>query len=106
MTSLGSRILATLGGDRPDLLDQVARNRELNLYVRWECASAFVRLVAEGRMTREEAVRRLQRQLRDALDIGESETEFISALVTTLADLAPARSHGRDRGGVSTGLGR
>jgi uncharacterized protein YecA (UPF0149 family) len=34
-------------------------------------------------------VRRLQRQLRDALDIDESESEFITALVTILADLAP-----------------
>jgi uncharacterized protein DUF1186/SEC-C motif-containing protein len=89
VTSLGGRILATLAGDRPDLIAELAGNRDLNLYVRWESASAFVLLVADGRMTRYEAVRRLQRQLRNALDIGESETEFISALVTTLADLAP-----------------
>ncbi len=89
VTSLGGRILATLAGDRPDLIAELAGNRELNLYVRWESASAFVLLVADGRMTREDAVRRLQRQLREALDIGESETEFISALVTTLSDLAP-----------------
>jgi hypothetical protein len=89
VTSLGGRVFTALAGDRPDLIDELARNRDLNLYVRWECALAFALLVADGRMTRDDALRRLQRQLRDALDIGEPETEFISALVTTLADLAP-----------------
>jgi hypothetical protein len=89
VTEIGRRVFATLAGDRPDLLDELARNRDVNLYVRWEAMDAFPLLFLDGRMTREEVVQRLKRQLTIALEVGESESDFISALVTSLCDVAP-----------------
>jgi hypothetical protein len=77
-----AKILAQFAGDRPELLDDLIANRNLNEYVRWEAAQTYIYLVRDGRMERDEAVDRLRKQLRQSLDRGES--DMITHLVTEL----------------------
>ena len=87
VTSTLARVLAQFSSDRPDLVDDLISNRELNQYVRWEAANYYVHLVRDGLICRDEAVRRLQIQLRRAID---SEDEpAIGGLICTLVSFAP-----------------
>ena len=60
-------VLAALAGDRLEVLHQLIRDQGLNEYVRWEGAQAYLLLVRDGRLTRLEAVQRLQQHLREAI---------------------------------------
>jgi hypothetical protein len=87
VTSVLARILALFAGDRPELFDALIADRNLNKYVRWEGAQAYVHLVRDGRLSRDEAVRRLQQQLRRAID--EEDVELIGGLICVLTSFAP-----------------
>ena len=88
------RVLAALSVDRPEFLDELISNRTLNEYVPWSAAQAFLYHVRDGRLTREELVRRLQRHLRTVLDIAgseitEADARLASALVHVLSHCVP-----------------
>jgi hypothetical protein len=87
VTSTLARILALFVGDRPDVMDALICDRTLNEYVRWEAAQTYVYLVRDGRVRRDEAVRRLQRQLRQAID--RNDEPVISGLICVLVSFAP-----------------
>lgn len=83
--------LAALAPDPPaPVLDSPIQNRELNVYVRWAAASAFVCLVRDEVITREQAVQRLQELLRDA-NI-QMDCDVAGFLVHVLTDLGPVES--------------
>lgn len=82
-----ARILALFAADRPEVLDAMIADRALNEYVRWEAAQTYLYLVRDGRLHRDEAVRRLQRQLRQAVD--RSDKPAISGLIGVLDSFAP-----------------
>jgi len=90
ITSTLARVLAVLSGDS-DLMDSLIRNRALNEYVRWEAAQTYVYLVRDGRLQRDEAVRRLQQHLREAID--RDDHEIAGPLVSVLASLAPKEAY-------------
>ncbi|MFI5381502.1 MAG: DUF1186 domain-containing protein [Tepidisphaerales bacterium] len=92
ITTVLAGILVTLSDDPLTLIDELIRNTNLNEYVRWEAAQAYVHLVRDGRLRREEAVEFLRRHLRRELD-GEDESEILTPLVSTLCDLAPKEAY-------------
>lgn len=67
VTSMFAKILARFAGERPDVVDALIRDSQLNEYVRWEAAQCYVYLVRDGRFTREEAVERLRQHLQQAI---------------------------------------
>ena len=87
VTSTLMRILALFAGDRPEVIDALVGDRALNEYVRWEAAQCYLYLVRDGRLHRDEAVRRLQQQLRRAID--ENDSSASSFLVFELMSFAP-----------------
>ncbi|MGD9723094.1 MAG: DUF1186 domain-containing protein [Pirellulales bacterium] len=79
-----SSILAGLVDEPFDLLEELIRNRALNEYVRWESAGAYLCLVRDGRLTRDEAVARLRQHLREA--IANRDADAATFLVCNLTD--------------------
>ncbi|HUG94402.1 MAG TPA: DUF1186 domain-containing protein [Planctomycetaceae bacterium] len=80
-------ILAELAADSPQVLADLIANDSLNEFVRAQAACTYLYLVRDGRMTRDEAVRLLHGQLREA--IARYDGEGCSFLVEALADYAP-----------------
>jgi hypothetical protein len=90
VTSTLSRILAEFAGDRPEVMDALIRNPELNEYVRWEAAQCYVHLVRDKRLTRDEAVERLREHLRRA--VAEKDEAVIGGLICVLVSFAPEKA--------------
>jgi hypothetical protein len=67
VTEFTRRILAVLADDQPDLIESLIPSPHLDDYIRWEAASALCQLVREGRLTRDNALERLARQMRAAI---------------------------------------
>ncbi len=80
-----SRLLAAVVDD-VDLLDSAMRNPDLEHIARWVLASAYVKMVAAGRLSSGEAVRRLRAHLRESMDRGDIQNA--TALISELSDLA------------------
>ena len=74
--------------DSPDELDRLIDN-QIDKYVRWSAAGTYLLLVRDGRLSREEAVERLRRLLRNVIDnrerMGEADA---TALVVALSYFA------------------
>ena len=62
----------------------------MNEYVRWKAAQTYILLVRDGRLTRDEVVRRLHQHLRHAVD--QEDVAVITALVCELTDLSPTEA--------------
>ena len=82
------RIFAILTGDDFGWLDELIANDKLNDYVRWAAAQSFGHLVRDGRMMREDAVERLHRQLRIAMDEEDQEV-IVDGLICELMSYSP-----------------
>lgn len=67
ITEYLNRVLAVLAVDSPQVLDDLAADRQVNEFVRWAAAGTWLFLVRDGRMTHDEAVGRLRRLLRDSI---------------------------------------
>ena len=87
VTSTFARILAQFAGDRPELLDTLIADRQLNEFVRWEAAQCYLYLVRDGRLQRDEAVLRLQNHLRRTIEKGDE--EIIGGLICVLNSFLP-----------------
>ena len=87
ITSTLARILSQFAGNRPEVMDGLIANREVNEYVRWEGAQAYVYLVRDGLLSRDEAVERLQQHLHRAVE--QEDTEIAGPLVSVLCSFAP-----------------
>ncbi len=103
ITTVLAGILATLSDDPLALIDGLIRNGDLNEYVRWEAAQAYMHLVRSGRLPREEAVELLRRHLRRELD-GRDESLILTGLVCTLGHLAPKEAHEEIKEAFKRGL--
>jgi hypothetical protein len=79
------RVFVVMIGDRPDVIDELVRNRDLNEFVRWSGARAYVYLVAAARLTKDEAVHRLQRLLSEAIEA--KDLDITAPLISVLTDL-------------------
>jgi hypothetical protein len=80
-----ARVLVVMVGDRLDVIDGLIRNREIDEFIRWESAQAYVHLMVAGRLTRDEAIRHVQGFLREAIE--NEEMEITAPLISVLADL-------------------
>lgn len=87
VTSNLAQILAQFAGNRPEVMDAMIRNPELNEYVRWEAAQAYVHLVRDKRMTRDDAVERLRQHLCWA--VAERDMAITGRLISVLTSFAP-----------------
>jgi hypothetical protein len=81
------RILAVLADDKVDWIAECIDNDQIYLYVRWSMANAYLYLVADGKMSREEAIERLRRHLIRVMDKGD--WEFTTSLVSVLSNYSP-----------------
>jgi hypothetical protein len=86
-TELFPRTLASLADDQPDVIESLISNSELDDFVRWSAAAAFCYLVRDGRMSRADALDRLTRQLRHAID--SDDYWWATILVCELGNLNP-----------------
>lgn len=96
------RMLAVFRGHQPEAIEALIDDRTLNFYFRWQAASSFLYLVREGQIGREEAVRRLQRSLRRAID-GNDE-KIAGPLVDELVNYAPVEALADIREAFERGL--
>ncbi|TWU20779.1 DUF1186 domain-containing protein [Bythopirellula polymerisocia] len=81
------RVLADLASDDPEAIADLIRNQAVNEYVRGAAACTYLHFVRDGRLTRDEAIDRLRRYLREAID--NKDVEIIYGLVDALADYSP-----------------
>jgi hypothetical protein len=87
LTELTHRMLAVLAADQPDLIESLLASPHLNEWVRWEAGQALVQLVADGRISRSDALERLTRQLRGSVQARDTLGTTIA--VEGLGDLNP-----------------
>ncbi len=81
-----SGILAALV-DSPQAIDELLANRSVDSSVRISAADAYLYLVRDGRLSRDEAVERLRATLRRMLS--EADDDGITAVVLALGDYSP-----------------
>jgi hypothetical protein len=98
----GSRFLAILAGDEPDLFESMVSNDQLDEYIRWAAAAAICRLVLDHRMTRDEATERLMRRLRFAMQA--EDVIAVSVLVMELGNLNPTEVESEIKAAFDAGL--
>ncbi len=91
VTAVLARVLVALADDPIELFDRMIEDRGLNEFVRWEGAQAYQLLVRDGRLSRLEAVQRLQQHLRQATQ--RDDHTAAGLLVSELVCLAPAEAY-------------
>lgn len=101
VTEISNKALAIFTASRPDELDEWIANRELNAYVRWAAAEAFLWHVRDGLLTRDEVVRRLHAHLVQARTDGD--WEFAANLVLELGNYGPHEAEADIRGLFASG---
>lgn len=87
--------LALFAADRPEIIEGLIADRRLNRYVRWAAAQSYVHLVRDGRLMREDAVRRLGRHLAQATE--QEDHDIIGGLVCVLSSLWPIEAEAEIR---------
>lgn len=87
---LPARILALFRGDSLETIESLIDDETAVESLRWQAATSYLHLVREGRIERDEAVRRLQRHLRRAID--QNDAEVATALVSELSNYAPVEA--------------
>lgn len=96
------RMLALFSGDQPEAIEALIDDHTLNMYFRWQAANSFLYLVHEGRISRDEAVRRLQRCLRRAID--DNIEEITGPLISEMLHYAPEEALADIREAFERGL--
>jgi hypothetical protein len=87
ITEMLADVLVLLSDDPLSTINSLLTNAEVNSYVRWEAAQACLLLVRDEVLTREEAVRYLQKHLQDA--IANDDQELASIAVSELHSYSP-----------------
>jgi hypothetical protein len=87
---LPPRMFAIFLGDNIEAIEAIIDDRSLEDTLRWGAAHSYLHLVHDGRMSRDDAVGRLQRHLRQAID--NKDNKIGTGLVCELADYAPAEA--------------
>ena len=81
------RMLAVLTADQPEVIDALISDRSINEYVRWQAAQTYLHWVRDGSWTRERAVQRLRKHLREATR--NRDHEAATGLVSELVSYSP-----------------
>ncbi len=102
LTETTLRFLGVLGADHPDLIESMIASRDLNYYVRSAAAGALCVMVRCGTLTREEALERLARQLRAAVE--SRDQDGVTIVVCRLGILNPLELEAEIRGVFERGL--
>ena len=89
-TMMLPRILARFWDGDFESVDALVRNTELMEEMRRAAAETYIFLVRDGRITRDDAVERLRRHMRWAID--QNDGELASGLVLVMNTLAPAEA--------------
>ena len=82
------RMLATFTDDDLSILHRLVRNRKLNEYVRAAASTAYIHLVRDEKLTREQAASHLEGHLRWVCDHEQGEDEVAGWLICDLELLA------------------
>jgi hypothetical protein len=90
ITECLERVLATLGGETPELLEAMASDPSLDIFVREKAASALVLLVRDGRLERVDVVRKLEAILRQSID--NDRGEDAAFMIMAMQPLAPVEA--------------
>jgi len=90
ITEESFRVLATLAGDTPEVLDRLIADPRVNQFVRWEAGYTYLLLVRDGKMSRQQAVERLRGHLVKAIAWRDRETA--TGLVANLCELGPVEA--------------
>lgn len=96
------RVLADLASDDPEMIADLIRNRSVSEYVRGAATYTYLHFVRDGRLSRIEAIDRLRRHLREAID--NQDVEIIDSLVNALADYSPQEVLGDIQDAFELGL--
>ncbi|MEZ5943340.1 MAG: DUF1186 domain-containing protein [Planctomycetaceae bacterium] len=83
-----ARSFAVFLAGRPDELDEIALDCNINEYVRWQACHAYMYWVRDGRMAREEAIQRLKQLLLTAIETRDM--TLATGVVGDLYDFGPA----------------
>lgn len=84
------RVLAVLVGDDDSVLDRLIWNDEIYEYVRWAAATAYVRLVCDGKRDRDGVVQKFREYLQQA--VRDRQEVPATHLVNSLIDLGAAEA--------------
>lgn len=76
-----ARAILTLADDPLPVMEELIANRDINQFVRWQGVSGYRYLVRDGRLSREEAVRRLLGHLRRGM---EDDPEILTPVLSEL----------------------
>ena len=90
ITETLERTLAALADTQIELLDALIVDRQVNEYVRWAAAGVYKHLVRNQEMTREDAVDRLRRHLREGC--ANPDADIVSLVAYELCDLGPTEA--------------
>lgn len=82
-----SRLLAIFAPHQWDAIDELIRNQQMSEYVRWTIAETYALLFRDDRISRETALDRLTRLLREAIDA--QDYRIGPGLVSALLRFAP-----------------
>jgi hypothetical protein len=96
------RVLAVFATEPFDTLDALISDVSLNEYVRWQAAHAYLCLVRDGLLTRDEAVDRLRNHLRDAIRNGDA--VLAEGMVSDLYSYSPHEAEAEIREAFQLGL--
>jgi len=96
------RVLAVFATPPFDTLDALISNASLNEYVRWQASHAYLCLVRDGLLTRDEAVDRLRHHLRDA--IRNKDAALAEGMVSDLYEYSPHEAEAEIREAFQQGL--
>ena len=102
LTEDGNRLLAALGSHDPDGIESILADINVGDFARWQGASALCWLVADGRMPREEAVRRLIGQMRRF--VADKDYWGVTIAVNELGDLNPLEVQDEIKSAFDQGL--
>gem|GEM_PF-6833720 len=102
ITESAPRVLASLAGDQFELLDAMVRDQRINEWSRAAALRVRSFLVRDGLLTREDAIRALQRHLREAID--RNDRAIGGHLVTGLTCLGAKEAYATISEAISAGI--
>ncbi len=97
-----NEILASVAEGHFDELDALIVDSKFDLYIRWWVSTTYLSLTRDGEITRSEAVRRLERSLKAAIDQNDSETATFC--IIALCDFGPVEARDTIEAAIEAGL--
>jgi hypothetical protein len=88
-------IIAQFNADSPATIEELIGDQKLNQFVRWSAAGSFLHLVRSGKMTRVDAVHRLRKALKAAVQ--NNDYKGIDPVLMELYNFAPTEAESEIR---------